>query len=142
MANPFANAIKLLTAINLLVSPSGTTIKRMMDQLGISRRTAFRLLDTLESLGFPLIDEHQKSRGEKTYRLVDSYVIRLPNLTIPNPGFTEPETEMLLSILDFCKSIQQPKGLILLNGIRQKVKAMSPLTKRNKTSDSLGKEES
>jgi len=124
MANPFANAIKLLTAINLLVSPSGTTIRGLMDQLGISRRTAFRLLDTLEGLGFPLMDEHQKSRGEKTYRLVDSYVIKLPNLAIPNPGFTATETEMLLSILDFCINMQKSDGVILLNGIRQKVKAM------------------
>lgn len=130
MANPFANAIKLLTAINLLVSPSGTTVRGLMNQLDISRRTAFRLLDALEDLGFPLIDEHQKARGEKTYRLVDSYVIKLPNLTIPNPGFTEPETEMLLSILDFCKNIQQSEGGVLLNGIQQKVKAMSLQNKK------------
>ena len=124
MANPFANAIKLLTAINLLVSPSGATIRRLMDQLGISRRSAFRLLDALQELGFPLIDKQPKPRGEKTYRLVDSYVLKLPNLAIPNPGFTETETEMLLSILDFCVNMQKPDGIILLNGIRQKVKAM------------------
>jgi len=32
---------------------------------------------------------------------------------------------MLLSILDLCKNIQQPEGVILLNGIQQKVEAMS-----------------
>jgi len=124
MANPFTNTIKFLTAINLLASPSGATVRRLMDQLNISRRTAFRLLDALEELGFPLIDKQPKPRGEKTYRLVDSYVLKLPNLAIPNPGFTEAETEMLLSMLDFCINMQKSDWIILLNGIRQKVKAM------------------
>ena len=125
MANPFINTIKFLTAINLLASPSGTTVRGLMNQLNISRHTAFRLLDALEELGFPLIDEQLKSTSEKTYRLEESYVFKLPNMTIPNPGFTEPEKEMLLSMLDFCINIQQSETLILLNGIRQKVKAMS-----------------
>jgi len=132
MTNQFVNAIKLLTAINLLSSPAGATVRGLMEQLNISRRTAFRLLGALEGLGFPVTDEPQKSRGEKTYRLVDSYVIKLPNLNIPNPGLTEPETKMLLSILDLCKNIQQPEGVILLNGIQQKIEAMSLQSKSAK----------
>jgi predicted DNA-binding transcriptional regulator YafY len=131
MTNPFANIIKFLSAINLLASPSGTTLQRLMKHLNISRRTAFRLLNALSELGFPIIDEQSKARNEKTYRLLDSYVIKMPNLTIPNPCFTEPETEILISMLDFCKNIQQQKGDILLNGIRQKVKAMSLHSKRS-----------
>ncbi len=124
MPNPFTNTIKFLTAINLLASPSGATVRRLMDQLNISRRTAFSLFDALEELGFPLIDKQPKSRGEKSYRLMDSYVLKLPNLAIPNLGFTATETEMLLSIIDFCINLQKSDGIILLNGIRQKVKAM------------------
>jgi hypothetical protein len=55
---------------------------------------------------------------------MDYYVHKLPNLVIPNPCFSEPEKELLLSMLDFCIDIQQTEGVILLNGIRQKVKAM------------------
>jgi len=131
MTNPFANIIKFLSAINLLASPSGTTLQGLMKHLNISRRTAFRLLNALFELGFPLTDEQSKARNEKTYRLMDSYVLKLPNLTIPNPCFTESETEMLISMIDFCKNMQQPKGDILLNGIRQKVKAMSLHNKRS-----------
>jgi len=96
----------------------------MMKNLAISRRTSFRLLGALEELGFPLIDEKSKSRSEKIYRLMDCYVLKLPNIAIPNPGFTEPETEMLLSIIDFCSDLHRSDGTILLNGIRQKVNAM------------------
>jgi predicted DNA-binding transcriptional regulator YafY len=109
MAKPFTNTVKFLPAINLLASPSGATVRRLMDQLNISRRTAFKLLDALEELGLPLVDKQPKSRGEKTYRLLDSYVLKLPNLAIPNPGFIA--TEMLLSMLDFCINMQQSGGL-------------------------------
>jgi predicted DNA-binding transcriptional regulator YafY len=124
MANPFAVSVKFLAAINLLASPSGTTVKKLMSRLNISRRTAFRLLDALTGMGFPLVDEQPGPRVEKTYRLIESYVVKLPNTSIPNPGFTAQETELLLSILDFCIGIQKSETVVLLNGIRQKVLAM------------------
>jgi hypothetical protein len=97
----------------------------MLENLSISRRSVFRLLEALQELDFPVLDDKPVSKTEKTYRLMDSYVLKLPNIAIPNPGFSEPETELLLSMLDFCLDIQQSDGVILLKGIRQKVKAMS-----------------
>jgi predicted DNA-binding transcriptional regulator YafY len=128
MANPYANSVKFLKAVNLLASPKGTTIKDMMENLCISRRSVFRLLDALQELGFPLLDDQHVSKSEKTYRLLDTYVLNLPNMAIPNPCFSEPETEILLSMLDFCMDIQQSEGVILLKGIRQKVNAMTSRT--------------
>ena len=87
MYNPFANTIKFFKAINLLASPRGTTIKGLMEGLGISRRSVFRLLEALGELGFPLYDEQPLPRGEKRYRLMESYVIQLPNMFFPNPMF-------------------------------------------------------
>jgi hypothetical protein len=75
------------------------------------------------------MDEQPKPRAEKTYRLMESYVLKLPNLTIPNPGFSEPEKKLLLSILDFCADIQNSEAVVLLNGIRQKITAMTQLGK-------------
>jgi predicted DNA-binding transcriptional regulator YafY len=132
MANPFINTIKFLTAVNLLVSPSGTTVLKLMNQLKISRRTAFRLLDAMEELGFPIIDEQPKPRSEKIYRLLDSYVIKLPNLTIPNPGLIEPETELLLSILDSYINTQQPVDIVSIKENRQKIKALYMHNKNGK----------
>jgi len=140
MANPFANTIKFLTAINLLASPAGTTVQDLMDNLGISRRTAFRLLAALEELGFPLTDEQPNPTTEKTYRLIGSYVLKLPNMRIPNPGLSAPETELLLSVLDEridARSRQHDAGcdvhpgnktadeIAALKNIRLKVKAMN-----------------
>jgi predicted DNA-binding transcriptional regulator YafY len=128
MANPFANTVQFLRAIDLLASPKGATIKDMMENLSISRRSVFRLFEALQELGFPVLDDKPVSKAEKIYRLMDSYVLKLPNMAIPNPGFSEPEMELLLSMLDFCIDIQQSEGVILLNGIRQKVKAMTCVT--------------
>ena len=124
MANPFANSVKFLKAISLLTSSKGITIKGLMENLNISRRSVFRLFEALESLGFPLVDEQPFHRAEKTYRLMDCYVLKLPNLDIPDPNFTLREKELLLSILKFYMDIQHPDGVILLNGIRQKVEAL------------------
>jgi len=124
MTNPFANIIKFLTAIKLLASPSGTTLQRLMKHLNISRRTAFRLLNALSELGFPIIDEQSKARNEKTYRLMDSYVLKLPNVSIPNPDFTPQELKLLLSILDLFDAVQKPKQISIVNSIRSKITAM------------------
>ena len=124
MTNPFANIIKFLTAINLLASPSGTTLQGLMKHLNISRRTAFRLLNALYDLGFPLIDEQSRVRNEKTYRLMDSYVLKLPNVSIPNPGFTPQELELLISVLDLFDTVQQPSQISVVNSIRSKITAM------------------
>ena len=122
MASPFANSVKFLKIINLLASPHGGTIKQIMKDLNTSRRSAFRLLQTLEELGLPLIDSRNKSGAEKTYRLIDSYVMKLPNMVIPNPGLTEEETELILTILDSCKQLIRIGETHKLNAIREKIK--------------------
>jgi predicted DNA-binding transcriptional regulator YafY len=126
VANPFANSVKFLLAVNLLASPRGTTVRGLMDELGISRRSVFRLLEALGELGFPLVDEQPRPQSEKTYRLIESYVLKLPNMAVPNPGFSKPELELLLSMLDFCMDIQKSDAATLLNSIRRKVIAMTP----------------
>ena len=95
-----------------------------MEGLDISRRSTFRLLDALGALGFPLFDDQPVPRGEKRYYLMESYVMQLPNMAMPTINFSEPETELLLSMLDFCIDLQKSETMILLNGIRHKILAM------------------
>jgi predicted DNA-binding transcriptional regulator YafY len=97
-----------------------------MDNLSISRRSAFRLLQALEELGFSLIDNQSRPNGEKIYRLSDSYVMKLPNISIPNPGFTKDEIDFVLSVLDLCIRIVELGGTSKLNTIREKIKAIMP----------------
>ena len=126
MTNPFANTVKLLIAINLLAASQGTTIKGLMKSLNVSKRSVFRMLQALERLGFPLVEDRPLPKTGKTYRLLDSYVIRLPNIALLNPGFTGEEIELVLSILDLCKQVCQLGGIHRLNAIREKILAIKP----------------
>jgi len=130
MANPFATSVRFLSAVRLLSNPQGATIKSLMENLDISRRSAFRLLRALEDLGFPLIDSQRRPKGEKTYRLLDSYVQKLPNTAIPNPSLNKDEIELILSILDLCKRINELGGTPRLNAIRGKIAALKPKDKK------------
>jgi len=126
MANPFANSVKFLSAVRLLSSPQGATIKSLTESLSISRRSVFRLLHAFEELGFPLVDDKPQQKEEKTYRLLDSYVLKLPNISIPNPCFTRDEIEFVLSVLDLCKRIGEMGGASMLSAIKEKMKAITP----------------
>jgi predicted DNA-binding transcriptional regulator YafY len=126
VANPFANSVKFLTAINLLSSAKGATIKTLMERLAVSRRTAFRLLEALEELGLPLVDEQSKSGNQKVYRLMDSYVHKLPNMAIPNPGLTPEEVEMLITIMNLVDQIRKLGNEAALFSIRNKIAALLP----------------
>lgn len=49
---------ELLAAARLISRTSGAKIKELEERLGISRRSVYRLLDTLEGMGFPIYDEY------------------------------------------------------------------------------------
>jgi predicted DNA-binding transcriptional regulator YafY len=97
-----------------------------MENLDISRRSVFRLLASLDELGFPLTDEQSKAKNEKTYRLAESYVLKLPNMSIPNPNFSNEEARLLLSVLDDCIRTRRTENITLLKSTRQKIMSMVP----------------
>jgi predicted DNA-binding transcriptional regulator YafY len=130
MADSFASSVKVLSAVSLLSAPQGATIKSLMGSLNLSRRSVFRLLDALDELGFPLVDDQPKPKAEKTYRLSESYVLRLPNISIINPGFSEDEIELLLFILDLCKRINELGGTHRLSAIKEKIMATGSYNKK------------
>lgn len=121
MSDIFANSVKYLKAINLLSSPEGATINSLAQELGISRRSVFRKLAFFEEMGFPIYDEQSGHRSEKVYRLMDSYVLKLPNISIVNPCFTEKEKELLLALLESGVSLQIIKSKLMLKNLRQKI---------------------
>ena len=83
--------LKLLKALDLLARPTGVTIKELSQNLGIDRKSVYRLIGLIEDLQVPLYDEKLPGDREKRWRLVDSYVKKLPNLTVPDPKLTLPE---------------------------------------------------
>ena len=77
------NLIKLFKAIDLFSQPSGTTIRELQEKLNIDRKSVYRLIRTMEDLGFPLTDEKPLFEREKRWRLEERYLTKLPNISIP-----------------------------------------------------------
>jgi predicted DNA-binding transcriptional regulator YafY len=121
MGEIFSTSVKFITAVSLLSSEQGATVKSLGESLGISRRSVFRLLKTLEELGFPLVDGPSPQGSGKVYRLLDSYVLKLPNMALPNPGFTENELALLSSLLRFLTGLQDKAAGSTLRSIQEKL---------------------
>jgi len=83
--------VRMLRAVDLLSSPAGATKKELAAHLEVDKRTVERLLGLLEELNFPLYDEPDGPSGEKTWRMVDTYVMKLPDITLPDIRLTLPE---------------------------------------------------
>ncbi len=83
-----ANLIKLLRAIDLLSRPSGATVNELSERLEIDKRSVYRLLNTIEELGFPLTNEKEPLGRKKRWFFIDEFQKRLPNLTIPDVRFS------------------------------------------------------
>jgi HTH domain len=80
----FKNLAKLIKAITLLSSATGTTIEELAAELSLDRRSVYRMFEDLEGLGFPLFDDRDLGEKKKTWRLDSGYVKKLPNLALPD----------------------------------------------------------
>lgn len=125
MPNPYANLTKLIQAVSLLAAPGGVTVKMLMSRLGISRRSAFRMLEALTDLGIPLVDERRDLSTEKIYRLLEDYTQRLPNMTLPTLDLSPQERYFLDAILEG-RSLQASSSAALLSSLRAKLHALLP----------------
>jgi predicted DNA-binding transcriptional regulator YafY len=83
--------VRMLRAIDLLSTPAGATKQELADYLGVDERTVKRLLGLLEDLNFPIYDEQDSLSGKKYWKLIDTYVMKLPNITLPDIRLTLPE---------------------------------------------------
>ena len=94
------NIVKIIKAIDLMARPAGATIEDLKKALDISRRSVFRLFDTLAELNFPIDDDRNVGDGHaKHYMLADSYVSKLPNISLPNISLTPRESFLLYFLL-------------------------------------------
>lgn len=83
--------VRMLRAVDLLSSRAGATKQELAEHLGVDKRTVERLIGLIEELGFPVYDEPEALSGRKRWRMVDTYVIKLPNIKIPDIRLTLPE---------------------------------------------------
>jgi len=75
--------VKVLKAVEILSKPGGATMDELRKGLDVDRRTSYRIKDTLEELNFPLYEDTSALDGRKRYRFMDSYLKKLPNLSVP-----------------------------------------------------------
>lgn len=75
--------ITMLKAVDFLAGPGGATMVELAEALEVDRRTAYRIRETLEELGFPVYEETSSLDGKKRYQFEESYLKRLPNLKVP-----------------------------------------------------------
>lgn len=125
MPNPYANLTKLIQAVSLLAAPGGTTVKTLMANLSLSKRSVFRLLEAIGDLGLPIVDERRDLSSEKVYRLLDNYAKKLPNLALPSFDLNAQERFYLDAVLEG-RSLQDHSTGALLSSLRAKLHALLP----------------
>lgn len=95
------NLIKIIKAIDLMAGSGGTTIEALEREMDLGRRSVFRLLDTLENeLGFPIIRSREDFGGVTTYKLMDRFVTRLSNVSLPKLDLSLQEATLLYFLLN------------------------------------------
>ena len=124
-SSPYANLTKLIQAVSLLAAPGGATIRTIMSRLGISRRSAFRMLEALTDLGLPLVDERRDLSTEKVYRILEDYAQRLPNFAVPSLDLNPQERYFLDAILEG-RSLRPTSSSALLSSLRSKLDVLLP----------------
>jgi len=82
------NLIKFLKCIDIISRPQGATLEEIGDHLGVNRRSVYRMIEIIQELGFPLVDEKEPFERKKHWKLLDTFQKKLPNMTIPSIQFT------------------------------------------------------
>lgn len=75
--------VKMLKAVDILAKAGGSTIEELAKAVDVDKRTAYRIRETLEELNFPLYADSSSLDGKTRYRFLDTYLKKLPNLSIP-----------------------------------------------------------
>jgi len=78
----------LLKVIDLLSRPEGVTKMEIAETLDVSERQVYRIFNNIEDLGFPLSEVETDFEKKKRWKLLDSYVNKLPNINIPDIKLT------------------------------------------------------
>jgi predicted DNA-binding transcriptional regulator YafY len=110
------NFKKFLRAIDALSRRSGVTIHELQEILGRDRTSVSRLIRTIEDLDFPVREErHPDDERVKIFKLEDSFVSKLPNISIPNLHLSPSE---LISLYLLRAAVQTYKGTDIETTVR------------------------
>ena len=89
--------VQLVAAVRLLTRSVGATINELADELEVSRRTIYRIIETLELLiGGPLDEVQNLLQNEKRLKFPSGFTLNLPLTTLS--GLTMPELMALYAL--------------------------------------------
>ncbi|MBU0992665.1 MAG: WYL domain-containing protein [Proteobacteria bacterium] len=83
--------IQLIKALDLLSRPQGATRLDLAEKLNVTDRTVSRILNMMQALNFPVVDDKEPLEKQKSWHLEPSYVMKLPNITLPDISLNLPE---------------------------------------------------
>jgi predicted DNA-binding transcriptional regulator YafY len=122
------NISKILRAIDLLARSQGASNKELASHLGLSMRSVFRLLSTLQDLGFPLTDQREAFGGETRHYLLEAFVKKLPNISVPQVALTPRESLFLYFLIARDSIFADSEVERDLSSLRAKLAAILPAT--------------
>jgi predicted DNA-binding transcriptional regulator YafY len=113
----YQNLIKILTAANLIARTQGATVADLMNELGVSRRTVYRLVEALNSLGYLCDEKHDGHERRIRFRNESSAIKRWMPVPRTNLRF---EDRVMLDFLfrsaDKTTALQEQ-----INGLRERL---------------------
>jgi predicted DNA-binding transcriptional regulator YafY len=119
------NVVTLLRAVDILARPGGAGVRELGEKLGLSRRSVYRLRETLEDLNFPLTEVDSPDR-EKRWGLEERYLRRLPNIAFPEVALSGREAALLQLLLAKDKLWSDTEIGPVLNSVRAKLSGFLP----------------
>ena len=63
------NLGKFLRAVGLLAKAEGVTIDELSEELGIDRRSVYRLVEFIQEFGFPIYEDKIRLEKKKRWKL-------------------------------------------------------------------------
>ncbi len=60
--------VRLLKTVDLLARPEGATINELCEKIGTDRRSVYRIIETLQSMKFPVYDDKTPDEAAMTLR--------------------------------------------------------------------------
>jgi predicted DNA-binding transcriptional regulator YafY len=122
------NLIKVFKSIDLLAEPCGCTITKIQDELGITRRSVYRLLDTLKDLSFPLIEERGAPGEGDVLKLSLDYFANLPNINLKDLKLAKEEIILLFFIFTKTSTFRHTALDQYFESLKNKLNVFLPYT--------------
>jgi len=83
------NVLKINKVLELMKQPMGTNIREISAELSITRRSVFRLLNTIEKkLNIPYVINRNTFGGTASYHLSQAFIKKMSNISLPKLRIT------------------------------------------------------